>query len=460
MKIPVIITFFILLCFAGYSQCTGFPATIAESSCGSGVALTSNANINSGTYSFCGTSSTPTSFTGLNLAGGTITICGNANLSGNWNSGNIVVACGATVTFPSGLLMNNNIRIINYGRVNVTGNLVFQNNGNCFYNESANSLLYVSGNLTFPLNNGQTAYLKNNGYISVGNAFNAYDGGYTCFGSGGQMETQQLNYGVNCGAPANRFTFGSGTGTAVIRFTGSAVLRSTLTASSSYRINAGSPATVNLVCGSWGSAVVAVNSPAVSVPSAGGCVTNPNGCFTALPVELTAFAATLKDGAAVLDWVTESEHNNDYFAVERSSDGTEWEKLSEVKGAGDSEEPLRYNYTDVSPLPGISYYRLVQVDLDGRKTSSEVRSIEVGAGSSCRIWPNPSSGELNVLLPDGAGSARVVLTDSFGRAVKDPVNILQGKQRIDLGDLRPGTYLATIVPDNGPSEIVRLVLRP
>lgn len=93
-----------------------------------------------------------------------------------------------------------------------------------------------------------------------------------------------------------------------------------------------------------------------------------------LPVELAKFWGEYDDGN-VLRWVTASEVNNDYFNVERSFDGVNWEIVGTVDGAGNSSEAIDYEYVDRNPNPQISYYRLVQVDYDRQYKYSDVVSI-------------------------------------------------------------------------------------
>lgn len=461
MRVIQLLTLFILLSGTLFAQCSGFPATLAESNCGSGTALSSGANMNSGTYSFCGPTSSSVTFTGLNLAGATLTICGNASLSGNWNSGNIIVSCGSTVNFPSGLSMSQNVRIINYGRINVTGDLNLQNNGICVYNESVNSSLYVSGNVIFPQNNSDASYIRNNGYISVGGTFDARSGAYVCFSNTGKMLTNNLNYGTNCGAPSHRFTFSSANGQAIIRVTGTANLRGTVTSSANYAINLGTGATVNAGCGSWGSAVTATNSPAIVVASSPGpCVTNPNGCFTVLPVELAGFEALAGEGKADLFWVTESELNNDHFAVLRSGNAADWETIGKVQGAGSSHEKNQYHYTDHSPLRGLSYYRLVQTDTDGKQTLSEIRSVVMRPEGAFVLYPNPTKGTVSLLPSETTKIERILIMDGAGRVVFSEETAFEpGElQLLDISALQRGMYVVTAVGTDGVAEQQRLII--
>jgi len=108
-----------------------------------------------------------------------------------------------------------------------------------------------------------------------------------------------------------------------------------------------------------------------------------------LPVELSYFDVAKKNEVAQILWETASETTNDFFTIERSQDGREWEEVSKVNGAGDSEEINSYSIIDESPLRGVSYYRLKQTDYDGTFTYSEVRSINFQNEVQIEIYPNP-----------------------------------------------------------------------
>lgn len=84
-----------------------------------------------------------------------------------------------------------------------------------------------------------------------------------------------------------------------------------------------------------------------------------------LPVELLSFTAECKGGSVMLSWQTATETNNDFFALERSADAKHFTKIAEIRGSGNSNELKQYTYSDLDPLNGISYYRLIQNDFDG-----------------------------------------------------------------------------------------------
>lgn len=95
-----------------------------------------------------------------------------------------------------------------------------------------------------------------------------------------------------------------------------------------------------------------------------------------LPVELISFDATLFENDVLLDWKTVSETNNDHFEIERSLDGEkDYEHIASISGNGNSNTELNYSFTDQMVPEGIIYYRLKQVDFDGKWQYAGIRAI-------------------------------------------------------------------------------------
>ncbi len=86
---------------------------------------------------------------------------------------------------------------------------------------------------------------------------------------------------------------------------------------------------------------------------------------TTLPVELSSFTGQALEDYNLIDWITESEHNSDYFILERSRDGYEWGEISNQIAAGESMAEIRYSYVD-NNFFSTTYYRLLQYDIDGK----------------------------------------------------------------------------------------------
>ena len=92
-----------------------------------------------------------------------------------------------------------------------------------------------------------------------------------------------------------------------------------------------------------------------------------NVCSALLPVELLSFSALCKNEKVICEWSTASEINNDYFSVEKNSDGKNWTEIGKVNGSGNSTTKMNYEFIDETTIAGsLIYYRLKQVDFDGR----------------------------------------------------------------------------------------------
>jgi hypothetical protein len=167
-----------------------------------------------------------------------------------------------------------------------------------------------------------------------------------------------------------------------------------------------------------------------------------------LPVEWLLFEATLKNEKVFLDWVTASELNNDRFEIERSADAVNWEYLGSVSGSGTSSLQNTYQFIDAYPVVGVNYYRLKQVDFDGKFEYSLIRSVNVetvGSNQLVRWYPNPSKGE--VIIVPVSDIKWVIVTDMAGRSVLVKELSAGAEQTLSLGEIPAGTYLISFVTD-------------
>lgn len=164
-----------------------------------------------------------------------------------------------------------------------------------------------------------------------------------------------------------------------------------------------------------------------------------------LPIELTKFSAQPIDNKIVeLIWETATEVNNDYFSIERSMDGDNWEEIAKVDGLENSNQLQNYSTRDEDPYTGVSYYRLKQTDLDGKYAYSqiEVVNIKPSDNSIVRIFPNPTEGQITM---EGEMSEIQAFTihDEMGKDVSSAIRILEKTDRsysLDLTYLPTGVY--------------------
>ena len=94
-----------------------------------------------------------------------------------------------------------------------------------------------------------------------------------------------------------------------------------------------------------------------------------------LPIHLISFSISKRNGFATLNWTTASELNNSHFDIERSDDGINFIKIDQVKGAGNSTSVINYAYADKNLSSDTKYYRLKQIDFDGKETISSIKAV-------------------------------------------------------------------------------------
>ncbi|HLP12340.1 MAG TPA: T9SS type A sorting domain-containing protein [Flavobacteriales bacterium] len=169
-----------------------------------------------------------------------------------------------------------------------------------------------------------------------------------------------------------------------------------------------------------------------------------------LPIELTAFNAYLNVDEVDIAWTTLAEINNDYFSIERSKDGELWAEIARVKGAGNSNQQLDYFEVDNAPLKGTSYYRLKQIDFDGKFSHSKivvVKNGNVSFNGDITPFPNPGDGNSFNLEFTGFSNEEVliVVRDIQGRSYFSKVYVVNEHSNVVAvlldQQLAAGTYL-------------------
>ena len=117
-----------------------------------------------------------------------------------------------------------------------------------------------------------------------------------------------------------------------------------------------------------------------------------SGSGTSLPVDLLSFNANADGTSVDIDWIVESQINNDYYIIENSLDCYEWKEVNRVEGDGNCNTTKFYSLKDYSPHIGLSYYRLTQVDYDGKLETFYPVSVEVENEKTIglNIRPNPA----------------------------------------------------------------------
>ena len=155
-----------------------------------------------------------------------------------------------------------------------------------------------------------------------------------------------------------------------------------------------------------------------------------------LPVDFGDLNLKLRNSNLRLIWNTFSEINNDRFEIERSFEGRGFEKIGEVKGATDSNTERVYSFDDKLIDEGVYYYRIMQVDLDGKFSFSDMKSIYFNQEKSFKVYPNPANAFINIANAE-AGTFLVI--NMSGQTVKELI-VNNENQRLDISDLESGLY--------------------
>ena len=165
------------------------------------------------------------------------------------------------------------------------------------------------------------------------------------------------------------------------------------------------------------------------------------------PVSLVSFNLNSNTSGVSLSWKTASETNNSHFTIQRSTDGATFATIGTIKGGKNTNSLSSYSFTDPNPVSGATnYYRLTQVDLDGKQTQLGDRSIKVAALARYSVYPNPASDELTISLAgEENGSCNVKITDYSGRVLVSSDRKLEGGlMKLSISEIPSGIYLLSV----------------
>jgi hypothetical protein len=192
---------------------------------------------------------------------------------------------------------------------------------------------------------------------------------------------------------------------------------------------------------------------------------NARGTFTlsasgaALPASITSFKGEKRGITNVLSWTTTAEVNNAGFELQRSNNGVQFSSLSFIQSKGDngnSNQAIAYSYNDEKPFIGTNYYRLKQIDKDGKFLFSEVIAMKGAKPNQLdvvAIYPNPTTHILNIALnAPKTDKVTFVISDISGRTIlTQQVNVIVGDNvyNINVASLAKGTYTVKAICNTG-----------
>jgi hypothetical protein len=170
-----------------------------------------------------------------------------------------------------------------------------------------------------------------------------------------------------------------------------------------------------------------------------------------LPVSLLDFNAECIDKGVTLEWATASETNNDFFTIEKSDNATDWEKLGEVDGAGNSTIRTNYSFTDNNNANTAKYYRLKQTDFNGEYKYFTPLAIECGGmdNMNVEIYPNPFQQQVYLNISNlSTPIVHVTICNIVGKVIYEQhFDNIQGQRlfaSFNLQDMDCGMYFIEV----------------
>ncbi|HXU25648.1 MAG TPA: T9SS type A sorting domain-containing protein [Bacteroidia bacterium] len=354
--------------------------------------------------------------------------------NGNWTSASIwsvnttPSTNNASITVANTVTVNTSIGLSGTTSLLVTGSLIDPTGGSAYsLNLSNFSNLTVSGNVTFE------------GNLSVSNSATI------TITSGATLTVKDVTFSNNT--------------ILVINTGGSFVVKGDLHLSNnnaivdngSILVSGDLQATNNVTLSGTGSAAVAGSSSTSNGATVFGGQGNCTNCSftssTPLPIELLYFNAKSATTEVNLSWGTITETNNNYFTIEKSKDGINFDVLRDLKTEaknGNSTTALNYKMVDEKPYEGISYYRLKQTDFNGKYKYYDMKQVNVSAKTFVSVYPNPAVSDVLINTSEDYAGADVKIMDALGREVISEKISATNLTTINTTTLLSGVYYVLI----------------
>ena len=188
-----------------------------------------------------------------------------------------------------------------------------------------------------------------------------------------------------------------------------------------------------------------------------------------LPITLTNFSGVRESGNNILNWTTANETNNKGFELQRSANGEKFSTIATIASKaenGNSSSALYYSYNDNKPLVGTNYYRLHQIDFNGKESFSNIvvlKSASITKAEITRVYPNPVDAQLNIVLnTPNSEKVQIRITDLVGKVITEKVlQTNQGDNNVQFNtsNLSRGTYLIRVYSSNNSEMSIQKFIK-
>ena len=177
---------------------------------------------------------------------------------------------------------------------------------------------------------------------------------------------------------------------------------------------------------------------------------------TPLPVEMEEFTVKSNNCSLNLNWVTNTESQIDYYLLEYSTDGSNWNELKTVEPKGSENFSNAYSESIQHTTIGLQYIRISEIDTDGNQRLLDTKSIvhKCTTEDCINLYPNPTIGTVNVT---GCNWESIEFFDNNVRMVKS--ERYNGQTVLDVSNLVSGTYMIRVMLDDNRIEFKKLIIQ-
>ena len=174
-----------------------------------------------------------------------------------------------------------------------------------------------------------------------------------------------------------------------------------------------------------------------------------------LPVTFIDVVANKSANGNLISWTTSSEYNNKGYYVQKSKDGSNFTDIGFVEATGNLRlQTNNYSFEDVNPDGETTYYRIRQVDLDGKESLSKVISVD-GISANISVYPNPTSDFINIAyqIENNNTKVSIQLLSSDGKVLEvvERANLTKGQYQTKLTPKAAGIYRVKVLIDGKAS---------
>lgn len=165
------------------------------------------------------------------------------------------------------------------------------------------------------------------------------------------------------------------------------------------------------------------------------------GTNSAMPITYSkTLEATQKQNSTILTWSVATQINNDKYIIEHSIEGGNFSPIGEIEGDGTSNITKHYEYIHTLPSLGINYYRIKQLDYDGKYSYSDIASVRYDGSGETNIYPNPATSEVTITTTEPTS---VQVMDVYGRLLINR-DISDGQNTLNISALPSGILIFVV----------------